>query len=143
MFGCEVGLSDHTLGIGAAVASVALEATVIEKHFTLKRADGGVDSAFSMEPSEFSSLVNETKSAWESLGAIQTEPTEQEISSLQFRRSVYVVKDMKKGETFTRENLRSIRPGNGLPPKMLESTIGNVASRDIRRGTPLSLELIH
>jgi pseudaminic acid synthase len=143
LFGCEVGLSDHTLGIGAAVASVALGATVIEKHFTLKRADGGVDSAFSMEPSEFSSLVNETKSAWESLGAIQTEPTEQEISSLQFRRSVYVVKDMKKGETFTRENLRSIRPGNGLPPKMLESTIGNVASRDIRRGTPLSLELIH
>lgn len=142
LFGCRVGLSDHTLGIGAAVASIALGGTVIEKHFTLSRADGGVDSAFSMEPDEFAQLVRECRTAYEALGEICYEPQDQEKKSLIFRRSLYVVKDMKKGEQFTPENVRSIRPGLGLPPKCYDLVLGKVANRDITCGTPMQWDLI-
>ncbi len=142
LFQCQVGLSDHTLGTGAAVASVALGATVIEKHFTLSRADGGVDAAFSMEPDEFKSLVDETKRAWQALGEITYGPTKSEVSSQKYRRSLYVVKDMKKGETFSKSNVKAIRPGYGLPPKYLEILIGKTAGQTIKAGTPLSWELL-
>ena len=141
-FNCEVGLSDHTLGIGVAVASVALGATVIEKHFTLSRADGGVDSAFSMEPEEMKLLVEETCKAWQSLGKVSYGTTEKEKASAKFRRSIYIVEDIKEGEEFTSENLRIIRPGSGLPPKFYDSIIGKKAGCDIKRGTPMSLEFI-
>lgn len=142
LFGCEVGLSDHTMGVGVSVASVALGATVIEKHFTLNRADGGVDSAFSMEPAEMAQLVLETERAWQALGNINYGPTEKEKSSMIFRRSLYVVADMSAGEKFTTKNLRAIRPGYGLPPKYIESVLGRRVGRDVRRGTPLSWELL-
>lgn len=138
LFGCEVGLSDHTMGIGVSVASVALGATVIERHFTLDRAEGGVDSAFSMEPDELSQLVLETKRAWQSLGQVNYGPTAAEIKSLQFRRSLYVVKDLKAGDVLTRDNLRAIRPGLGLPPKYLEQLLGKVVGHDIKKGTALT-----
>lgn len=141
-YGCEIGLSDHTMGIGVAVAAVALGATVIEKHFTLQRADGGVDSAFSMEPQEMAQLVIETKRAWQAIGKAQDGPTEKEKSSLVFRRSLYVVEDMKVGDTFTAKNLRAIRPGYGLAPKFYDDTIGKTVKRDVARGTPLSHDLI-
>lgn len=137
LFSCEVGLSDHTMGVGVSVASVALGATVIEKHFTLDRAEGGVDSAFSMEPDEMAQLVRETKHAWQSLGQVNYGPTDAEIKSLQFRRSLYVVKDMKAGDVFTRDNLRAIRPGFGLPPKYLEQLLGKEVNHDIKKGTAL------
>jgi pseudaminic acid synthase len=117
LFGCEVGLSDHTMGVGAGVAAVALGATVIEKHFTLDRADGGVDSAFSLEPHEMQSLVLETERAWRALGQVRYGPTAAETPSLLYRRSLYVVEDVKAGEPFTRRNVRAIRPGLGLAPK--------------------------
>ena len=142
LFGCRVGLSDHTLGVGAAVASIALGATVIEKHFTLSRADGGVDSAFSMEPDEFAQLVRECRTAYEALGEIRYAPQEQEKESLSFRRSLYVVKDVKRGERFTEENVRSIRPGLGLSPKYYDMVLGKVASREIARGTAMRWDLI-
>ena len=141
-YGCEVGISDHTMGIGVSVAAVALGATVVEKHFTLQRADGGVDSAFSMEPQEMAQLVIETERAWQAMGKVQHGPTEKEKASLVFRRSLYVVADMKAGEKFTPTNLRAIRPGNGIAPKFYDEVIGNTAKRDIARGTPLSHELI-
>lgn len=142
LFGCEVGISDHTMGLGAAVAAVALGATVIEKHFTLARADGGVDSAFSLEPAELRSLVTESECAWQALGGIHYGPTAAERSSLAFRRSLYVVKDVKAGEAFDADNLRAIRPGLGLPPKFLDVIIGKPAARDIPRGTPMSWDLL-
>lgn len=141
-FGCEVGVSDHTMGIGVSVAAVALGATVIEKHFTLSRAEGGVDSAFSMEPAEMSQLVMETKRAWQALGEASYGPTEAEKKSLQYRRSLYVVEDVKQGEKFTKDNVRAIRPGFGLPPKHLDATLGKMAVRDISRGTALAWEHI-
>jgi pseudaminic acid synthase len=141
LFQCEVGLSDHTMGIGVSVASVALGASVIEKHFTLSRADGGVDSTFSMEPAEMRALVTETERARLALGAISYGPTEKELASLQYRRSLYVVADMKAGEVFTPENLRAIRPGLGLPPKYYEQVLGRRAQQDIARGTALSWQL--
>ena len=141
-YGCEIGLSDHTMGIGVAVAAVALGATVIEKHFTLQRADGGVDSAFSMEPQEMAQLVIETERAWQAMGKVHDGPTKKETASLVFRRSLYVVEDMKVGDTFTAKNLRAIRPGYGLAPKFYDHTIGKTAKRDIARGTPLSHDLI-
>jgi pseudaminic acid synthase len=142
LFGCQVGLSDHTMGNGVAVASVALGATVIEKHFTLSRADGGVDSAFSVEPAEFNLLVTETERAWESLGEVSYGPTEKEMASLQFRRSLYVAKDMKSGEVFTQENLRAVRPGFGLPPKYFDTILGKSVKRDVAAGTPVAWDLL-
>lgn len=142
LFNCQVGLSDHTMGVGVAVASVALGATVIEKHFTLSRADGGVDSAFSMEPDEMKALVIETERAWQALGEVKYGPTEKEKSSLKFRRSVYVAKDIKAGEKFTKENIRVIRPGYGLEPKYFEKVIGLTAKQDLKAGTPLSFDLL-
>ena len=142
LFGCEVGLSDHTMGVGVSVASVALGATVIEKHFTLSRADGGVDSSFSMEPSEMMQLVKETESAWQALGQVSYGPTEAEKKSIQFRRSLYIVQDMDAGAVLTRENLRAIRPGLGLPTKYMEQLLGKTVKRNVRRGTALSWELL-
>ena len=142
LFGCKVGLSDHTLGIGAAVASVALGAAAIEKHFTLSRADGGVDSAFSMEPEEMAQLVRECESAAQALGCVSYDVQEQEKKSLQFRRSLYIVEDMKKGDRITEKNMRSIRPGLGLAPKYYEMVLGMRANCDIKQGTPLIWELV-
>lgn len=142
LFGCEVGLSDHTMGVGVSVASVALGATVIEKHFTLKRADGGVDSAFSMEPAEMAQLVVETERAWQALGQVSYGPTEAEKKSLQYRRSLYVVQDLKAGDVLTKENLRAIRPGLGLPTKHLEVVLGKTVKRDVKCGTALAWELL-
>ncbi len=137
LFNCNVGLSDHTLGIGVAVASIAFGATVIEKHFTLSRADGGVDSAFSMEPDEMAQLVRECRAAWEALGEVSYDLSEQEKDSLKFRRSLYVVEDMKAGDVLTEKNLRCIRPGLGMPPKYYEVLLGKRVSCDIKRGTAL------
>jgi pseudaminic acid synthase len=142
LFNVQVGLSDHTMGIGAAVASVAIGASVIEKHFTLSRADGGVDSAFSIEPDEMSQLVIETKRAHQALGKISYGPTEDEQASLQYRRSLYISQDVKKGDRLTPENVKSIRPGFGLPPKFYSQIMGSIVSQDIRKGTPVSWELI-
>jgi pseudaminic acid synthase len=142
MFNCQVGLSDHTLGIGVAVASVALGATVIEKHFILSRADGGVDAAFSLELNEMKLLVEETKRAWEALGEIHYGPTEKEKASIKFRRSIYVAQDIKEGEPFTKENLKVIRPGFGLEPKYYEIIIGKTAKNDLKQGTALTWEHI-
>ena len=141
-FGCEVGLSDHTMGIGVAVASVALGACALEKHFTLRRADGGVDSAFSLEPEELRSLVIEAERAWQALGTVRYGATEKEKKSLAFRRSLYVVRDLRAGEVLTRENVRAIRPGLGLPPKHLDSVLGKKITRDAPRGTPLTRDLV-
>ncbi|MCS6285291.1 MAG: pseudaminic acid synthase [Nitrospira sp.] len=142
LFGCEVGLSDHTMGVGVSVASVALGATVIEKHFTLSRADGGVDSAFSLEPEEMSMLVVETGRAWQSLGRVVYGPTEQEKPSTVFRRSIYVVHDLKAGDVLTRENVRCIRPGRGLPPKYFDILLGRQVKQDVKKGTPMSWDLL-
>ena len=143
LFDCEVGLSDHTLGIGAAVASISLGATVVEKHFTLSRADGGVDSAFSMEPDEMEALVTETEHAWQAMGEISYGTTEKEKASLRFRRSLYIVEDTQAGKVLTEKNLRSIRPGFGLPPKYFEVLLGKRVCRDVKKGTPLSWDLIY
>ena len=142
-FGCEAGLSDHTMGIGVAVASVAFGATVIEKHFTLARADGGVDSTFSLEPAEMKALVIETERAWQSLGHVSYGTSSaQEAKSLAFRRSLYVTRDVKKGEMLTMENIRAIRPGFGLAPKWLDTVVGRRAAIDIARGTPVSWDVL-
>ena len=141
-FGCEVGISDHTMGVGVSVASVALGATVIEKHFTLSRADGGVDSAFSMEPVEMAMLVRETRSAWQSIGTVRYGPTEAELKSILFRRSLYFVKDLNMGDVLTRENVRAIRPGLGLPPKHLDQLLGMKVKDYVKRGTALAWDLL-
>ena len=142
-FGCEIGLSDHTMGIGVSVASVALGATVIEKHFTLSRADGGVDATFSMEPAEMAMLVAESERAWQGLGRIQYgAASANEATSRGYRRSLYVVCDMAAGEAFTPENLRAIRPGSGLPTKFYDQLIGKHVSKPLKRGTPASWDLI-
>ena len=142
LFGCEVGLSDHTMGVGVSVASVALGASVIEKHFTLRRADGGVDSNFSMEPAEMAQLVVETERAWRSLGEVRYGPTPAEAGSIQFRRSLYVCEDIKAGEVLTPHNLRAIRPGHGLPTRYLQVFLGRTVRVDVKRGTPLSWDLL-
>jgi sialic acid synthase SpsE len=142
LFGCQIGLSDHTLGIGAAVASIALGATVIEKHVTLRRADGGVDSTFSLQPEELTQLVSETRSAWQALGRVMLGPTDDEKASLVFRRSLYVCADLRVGDVLNRENLRAIRPGLGLPPKFLESLLGKRVTKAVRRGTPADWSII-
>lgn len=141
-FGCEVGLSDHTPGIGAAVAAVAHGASVIEKHFTLRRADGGIDAAFSLEPDELRALVVETRRAWESLGTVKYGPSEAERECVRFRRSLYVARDIKAGEALTSENLRSVRPGNGLPPKHYDSLLGRKVNRDLAKGTPMHWDFV-
>lgn len=142
LFDCEVGLSDHTMGIGVSVASVALGATVIEKHFTLTRADGGVDSSFSMEPAEMAALVVESERAWQALGKVSYGPTEKEKKSLVFRRSLYIVEDIKAGAVLTDKNLRAIRPGLGLPPKYLSTLIGRKLAKDAPKGTAMSWDLL-
>ena len=142
LFGCEVGLSDHTMGVGVSVASVALGATVIEKHFTLCRADGGVDSAFSLEPAEMAQLVVETERAWQALGQVIYGPIEAEKESIQFRRSLYVVQDLKVGDVLTKANVRAIRPGLGLPTKYLAQVLGKTVKQDVKRGTALWWDLI-
>lgn len=142
LFGCEVGLSDHTMGLGVSVAAVVLGATVIEKHFTLNRADGGVDSAFSMQPAEMAELVVETQRAWQSLGKVKYGPIDAERKSIQFRRSLYVVSDLNKGDLLTSENLRAIRPGFGLPTKYLEYVLGKTVNQDVKRGTPLAWGMV-
>ncbi|MCC4858731.1 pseudaminic acid synthase [Vibrio lentus] len=139
-FGVEVGLSDHTMDIGVSVAAVALGACVIEKHFTLARADGGPDSAFSLEKEELKSLVTNCTMAFEAIGAPNFVSTEAELQTKCHRRSLYVVKDIKKGEVFTEEHVRSIRPGNGILPKYLDDVLGSKATQDLRFGTPLDFK---
>lgn len=142
LFKCQVGLSDHTLGIGAAVASMALGARVVEKHFTLNREDGGVDSAFSLEPEEMAQLVRECNTAVEALGHVSYEMQEQEKKSLIYRRSIYITEDMKAGDVLTEKNMRCIRPGNGLEPKYYEELLGMHLKYDVSRGTPMRRELV-
>ncbi|MCP9861500.1 MULTISPECIES: pseudaminic acid synthase [unclassified Cyanobium] len=140
LFGCEVGLSDYTMGVGVAVAAVALGASVVEKHFTLARADGGVDSAFSLEPTELASLVRETERAWQSLGQVRYGPTEAEQKSLVFRRSIYATADIAAGEPFTETNIRIIRPGHGAPPALYSQLLGRPARCAFSCGAPLSID---
>ncbi len=142
LFNCEVGLSDHSMGIGVSIASVALGATIIEKHFTLSRSDGGVDSSFSMEPNEMRNLVSESKKAWNAIGSVKYGPTESEINSLAFKRSIYIVKNIKKGDVLTTENLRVIRPGYGLSPKFFKNVLGMRINKKVEEGTPLSWDLM-
>jgi N-acetylneuraminate synthase len=143
LFACEAGLSDHTMGIGAAVAAVALGATVIEKHFTLARADGGVDSAFSLEPPEMKALVQETECAWRALGEVRYgASSEAEVKSLAFRRSIYACEDIAAGETLTRKNIRIIRPGYGLAPKFLDLCLGRKAQNAIHKGSPITWDTL-
>jgi len=142
LFGCEAGLSDHTLGLGVAVAAVACKATIIEKHFTLCRANGGVDSAFSFEPEEMHALVVETQRAWQSLGNVRYGFTKDEKPSLKERRSIYIVDDMKAGDVFTKDNLRCIRPGFGLPPKHYDVLLGLKVNRNVKKNTPMSWKFV-
>ncbi|RAK51409.1 pseudaminic acid synthase [Phenylobacterium deserti] len=141
-FGCPIGLSDHTHGSAASVAAVALGASVIEKHFTLARADGGPDAAFSLEPAEFSSLVRDCKDAWKALGRAHYDLLGSERGNLAFRRSLYVSADVRAGEILGRGNIRSIRPGNGLPAAELDAVIGRPAARDLKRGEPLAWDMV-
>lgn len=141
-FGCDVGLSDHTMGCGAAVAAVAMGAVMIEKHFTIRRSDGGVDSAFSLEPDEFRRLREETERAWQSLGQVMYGVSAAEKLSVQFRRSLYVVQDLAGGAVLTSENVRAIRPGLGLAPKHLEEVLNRRVKGPVPRGTPLSWSLL-
>jgi len=142
LFGCEVGLSDHTMGIGAAVAAVALGASVIEKHFTLARADGGVDSAFSLEPAEMAGLVTESLRAWEALGEVRYGPTQAETRAVTRRRSLYIAQDLQPGDVLTTENLRRVRPGHGLSPRFYDTLLGRRVNREVKRGTPMSWDLL-
>jgi pseudaminic acid synthase len=142
LFDCEVGLSDHTMGCGVSVAATALGATVIEKHFTLRRADGGVDSSFSMEPHELQQLRDETERAAHALGQVQYGPTDAEMKSLVFRRSLYIARNMKVGDVLTRENLRCVRPGLGLPPKHFDILLGLRVAKDVDAGTPMAWSLL-
>lgn len=142
LFGCQVGLSDHTMGLGTAAAAVACGATFIEKHLTLDRSEGGVDSAFSAEPAELAQLVCETESAWRALGQVAYGPTDAERGSLQFRRSIYVAEDVREGDVFSEKNLRVIRPGLGLHPRYYDVVIGRRASKDAAKGTPMGWDLL-
>ncbi len=142
LFGCPVGLSDHTLGVGAALASVALGACLVEKHFTLSRADGGVDSAFSIEPAELSVLAREMRSARQALGSVHYGPSVGEERSLQFRRSLYISKDVRAGETLTAENLAVVRPGYGLHPRYYDQLLGRAVRCDAEAGTAVTWGLI-
>ncbi|KGA21247.1 pseudaminic acid synthase [freshwater metagenome] len=142
LFGCEVGLSDHTLGIGVAIGSVSLGAGVIEKHLTLSRDDGGVDSAFSLVPSELKSLVEESERAWAGQGNPKYGPSDDELKSFIFRRSLYITEDLVAGSILSEHNVRAVRPGYGLPTKFLETILGKRVTRQVTRGTPLTWEII-
>lgn len=142
LFRCEIGISDHTMGIGVSVAAVALGATVIEKHFTLNRADGGVDSSFSLEPEEMKSLAEEACRAWISLGKISYGATEAEKRSSVFRRSLYIAENIKAGEILTKANLRAIRPGLGIPVKYMDMLLGKHVNRNLQRGQPMQWEFL-
>ena len=141
-YGVQIGLSDHTLGNATAIAATALGATVIEKHFTLSRAEGGVDAAFSMEPEDLKNLVTDTKAAWEALGSQEYVLSEEETSSKVFRRTLYVCEDISAGTVLSESHVRAIRPGKGLPPKYWSTVIGKKLTQDVSRGTPLSWELL-
>jgi pseudaminic acid synthase len=141
-FGTLVGLSDHTMGVGVPCAAVALGATVIEKHFTLSRAEGGVDAAFSLEPLELGLLVEETKRAWQARGEISYGASDREQESLKFRRSIYICEDMSQGEILTEENIRVVRPGFGLHPRYMDMLIGRRVKRNLKKGTATSWELL-
>ncbi len=141
LFGCEVGISDHTMGVGVPVASIALGATVIEKHFTIDRSAGGVDSAFSMEPGEMQELVDESAKVWQAMGQVSYGPTNAEKKSLTFRRSLYFSSDIKKGERVSENNVRSVRPGLGLAPRYLEVIVGMTVTKDVKSGTPVDWSL--
>ncbi len=141
-FGVASGLSDHTLGIAVPVAATALGATVIEKHLCVRRADGGPDSAFSLEPEEFGAMVEAVRTAEKALGRVLYAPTEKQMASRVFRRSLFVVADVAEGEALTAENVRSIRPAHGLHPRYLPEVLGRRARRAIDRGTPLAWEMI-
>jgi pseudaminic acid synthase len=140
-FRSQVGLSDHTQGIGVAVAAVSFGACIIEKHFTLSRADGGVDAEFSLEPAEFKSLVTEVRRAWEALGSSQIGYTDSEQWSRTRRRSLYISKDLKAGDTITEKCLRRVRPGHGLPPKYYNVVLNKTVICDVSAGTPVSWEI--
>lgn len=142
LFECQIGLSDHTMGIGAGIAAVALGARVLEKHFTLRRADGGVDSSFSLEPEELKNLVVESERAFLAMGKVNYILSEKEQKSLQYKRSLYVVKPMKAGDVFSEKNVRSIRPSNGLHTRYYEEILGKTATQEIEAGTALSWELV-
>jgi len=142
LFGCHVGLSDHTMGIGVSVASVALGARVIEKHFTIDRSEGGVDSAFSLEPAEFKMLVDESERAFLSLGEVKYGILQEELKSLTFKRSIYIVEDLQEGDVLTDKNIKIIRPGLGMTPKYFQLVIGKRINRDVKRGTALTWDLI-
>jgi pseudaminic acid synthase len=140
LFDCQIGLSDHTMGVGVAIAAVALGATVLEKHFTLAREEGGVDSVFSLEPPELAVLVQESERAWQALGKVSYGPTEAENKSLLFRRSVYVACDIKEGEIFTNTNLRIVRPAGGIQPALLPNILGTLSKYNLTKGTPLTFD---
>lgn len=140
--GLQIGLSDHTLGIGASVAAVAMGATVIEKHFTLDRNDGGVDSAFSLDPAEFRLLVSETRTAWQAMGEPVVGPKKIEAEGLRFRRSLFVSRDVKAGEKVSPDNVRSVRPADGLPPETYSQIEGREFRGDVAKGTPMSWDLL-
>lgn len=142
LFDLQVGLSDHTLGVGASLAAVALGSTVIERHVTLSRKEGGVDAAFSLEPAELKNLVEESRSAWQALGRVNYGPTKGELGSIIYRRSLYIAKDLKAGDVLTPENLRAVRPGKGLPPKYLDTLLGRRVVCDVPCGTPASWDLV-
>lgn len=141
-FGTQVGLSDHTMGVGVPCAAVAMGATVIEKHFTLARADGGVDSAFSLEPHELKLLVEETERAWQSVGEVRYGGSDDEQASLKYRRSIYISRDIKAGEQLTTENIRVVRPGFGIAPKYYDLLIGRRVNKNLSKGTAMSWEYI-
>lgn len=142
LFDCEVGLSDHTQGVGVAVAAVALGASIVEKHFVLDRSEGGVDAEFSLEPAEFKQLVDECRRAQVAIGKVHYGCTEQEVASRSHRRSLYIAKDTRAGEVLTLNNVRSVRPGYGLAPKELETVLGRVLTQDAKKGTPLTWKLV-
>ena len=142
LFNCEVGFSDHTLGIGASLSAVAHGATVIERHVTLNRKEGGVDSAFSLEPDELKTLVIESERAWKSLGSVKYGPNDSEKESLKFRRSIFISKDVKKGEIFSESNIKIVRPNMGLHPRYLNLVLGKKSKADYSKGTPISFEML-
>ena len=141
-FKCEVGLSDHTMGIGTALAAISHGATIIEKHFTLDRKDGGVDSSFSIEPAEMKVLVKESMRAWQALGKVSYGPTDSEKNGMNLRRSIYIIKDIAKGEKITKKNIRIIRPGKGLAPKYFEEILGSKVNQNLKEGTALSWKFL-